>query len=81
MTLNGVMALISPNSVASCTQCVKVVEDVVVKKFAFTILSPDVFIVYMSRLKPNSITLASSELALNKLRTSSEPVRSELRIS
>jgi len=34
MTLNGVMALIcviSPNAVASAAQCVKVVEDVVVK--------------------------------------------------
>jgi len=29
-------------------------------------------------LKPNSITLASSELAPNKFRISSEPVRSQL---
>jgi len=33
---------------------------------------------FRSKLKPNSITLAGSELAPNKLRTSSEPVRSQL---
>ena len=46
MTLNGVMALvcvISANSVAFGTHCVKVVEDVV-KKFAFAISSPDEFL-------------------------------------
>ena len=47
MTLNGVMTLcvISPNSVASGAHYVKVVEDVVVKKFAFAISSPDEFLV------------------------------------
>jgi len=42
MTLNGVMALfcvISPYSVASGAHCVKVTEDVVVKKFMFAISS------------------------------------------
>jgi len=44
VTLNGVMALIcviSSNSVASGAYCVKVVEDVVIKKFMFAISSPD----------------------------------------
>jgi len=48
MTTNGVMALfciISPNSVASGKHCVKVVEDVIVKKFTFAISSPDEFLV------------------------------------
>jgi len=42
MTLNGVMAIIcviSPNSVAVGAQCVKTVEDVVVKKFDFDEIS------------------------------------------
>jgi len=47
MTLNGVMAVISPNSVASGAHCVKVVEDVVVIKFTFAISSPDEFLVVL----------------------------------
>jgi len=38
MTLNGVMALSLSYSAA---HCVKVVEDVVVKKFTFAISSPE----------------------------------------
>ena len=41
--------VISPNSVASGTHCLKVVENedvVVVKKFTFVISSPDEFLVY-----------------------------------
>jgi len=52
MTFNGVMALfcvISPNSVASGAHCVKVVEDVVVKKSTFAISSPDEFLVSEGR--------------------------------
>jgi len=48
MTLIGVMALIcviSPNSVASRTRCIEVVEDVVVKKFTLAISSADEFLV------------------------------------
>ena len=48
MILNGVMALfciISPNSVASEAHYVKMVEDVVVKKFTFAISSPGEFLV------------------------------------
>jgi len=37
--------VISPNSVASEAHYVKVVEDVVVKKFTFAISSPDEFLV------------------------------------
>jgi len=55
MTLNGVIALvcvISPNSVASGAHCIKVVEDVVVKKFTFAISSPGEFLVlFEPRLK------------------------------
>jgi len=48
MTLNGqwpLFCVISPNSVASGAHCVKVVEDVVAKKFTFAISSPDEFLV------------------------------------
>ena len=37
--------VISPNLVVSGAQCIKVVEDVVVKKFTFAISSPDEFLV------------------------------------
>jgi len=44
MTLNGVMALIlryfTEFGIASGTHCIKVVGDVVVKKFTFAISSP-----------------------------------------
>ena len=52
MTFNGVMGLfcvISPNLVASGVHCVKVVEDVIIKKFMFTISSPDEFLVEISK--------------------------------
>jgi len=48
MTLNGIMAIncvISPNSVASRVHFAKVLEDVVVKKFAFVISSRHEFLV------------------------------------
>jgi len=50
MTLNGVMTLIlrfffTEFGIASGAHCVKVVEDVVVKKFTFVILSPGEFLV------------------------------------
>jgi len=47
MTLNGVMALILryfAEFSRSGARCVKVVEDVVVKKFTFAISSPDEFL-------------------------------------
>ena len=45
VTLNDLERRISPNSVASGAHCVKMVEDVVVKKFTFAISSPDDFLV------------------------------------
>jgi len=42
---NGPFCVISLNSVASGLHCVKVVEDVVVKKFTFASSSPDEFLV------------------------------------
>ena len=49
MTLNGVMALILRYFVEfrsfHVAHCVKVIEDVVVKKFTFDISSPDEFLV------------------------------------
>jgi len=48
MTLSGVMALILRYFTefgSSGAHCVKVVEDVVVKKFTFAISSPDEFLV------------------------------------
>jgi len=49
MALNGVMALIlryfTEFGIASGANCVKVVEDVVVKKFTFAISSPEEFLV------------------------------------
>jgi len=38
--------VISLNSVASVASCVKLVEDVAVKKFTFAISSPDEFLVF-----------------------------------
>ena len=53
VTLNGLerrngpyFCLISSNSVVSDAHCVKVAEDVVVKKFTFAISYPDEFLVY-----------------------------------
>jgi len=37
--------IISPNSVASGAQCLKVVEDIVIQTFTLAILSPDEFLV------------------------------------
>jgi len=51
MTLNGVMALILRHFTefgSSGTHCIKVIEDVVVKKFTFAISSPDEFVVLLS---------------------------------
>jgi len=49
MTLNSVMALIlryfTEFGIASGAHCVKVIEDVVVKKFTFAISSPGEFLV------------------------------------
>jgi len=64
MTLNGVglMALfgvISPNSVVSGAHCVKVVEDVVVKKFTFAMSSPDEFL-FMSFPNSDPVSVVSS---------------------
>jgi len=42
---NGQFCVMSPNLVASGAHCVKVVEDVVVKKFTFVISSPDEFLI------------------------------------
>ena len=50
MTLKGVMALILRYSTefgSFRAHCVKVIEDVVVKKFAFAISSPDEFLVFI----------------------------------
>jgi len=51
VTLNDLplFCVISPNSVASGAYCVKVVEDVIVKKFTFAVSSPDGFLVFFSK--------------------------------
>jgi len=62
MTFNGVMALyciISPNLVASGVHCVKVVEDVIVKKYTITISSPDEFLVLKNRVNTAILHFAS----------------------
>ena len=48
MTFNDVISL---NSVASGAHCVKMVEDVVVTKFAFAISSADEFLVLLCSLR------------------------------
>jgi len=47
---NGPYFALSPNSVASGAHCVKVVEDVVVKKFTFALSSSDEFLVFLGRV-------------------------------
>jgi len=44
---NGRYFIFLPNLVASVPHCIKVVEDVVEKKFTFTISSPDEFPGYL----------------------------------
>jgi len=65
MTLNGVMTLIffviSPNSVASGEYCVKVVEDVVFKKFTFALSSPDEFLVSIRLSDAREITIKAAD--------------------
>jgi len=50
MTVNGFVALIlryfTEFGIASGAHCVKVLEDVVVKKFTFAVSSPDEFLVF-----------------------------------
>jgi len=60
----ALLCVISPNSVASGAHCVKVVENVVIKKFKFAISSLDEF-------RANSISCQLASRSATSSRTSS----------
>jgi len=57
MTQWPLFFIISLNLVASGAHCVKVVEDVIIKKFLFAISSPDKFLVIIGNVMSKGMLL------------------------